>query len=186
FCVSATAVRDLAKNPWLSTVVALLFLAFGLSLLGVFEIRLPNSLLNASAQGESRGGLVGVMFMALTLTITSFTCTFPVVGGLIVMAAGGQFFYPIIGLATFSTVLAAVCGVYLLGLFRTDHDHEEVRVGPGRMLLGSLFLGIALFLAPALFGRPPASKVWYTIVGLLPPDVSEFEPPAPAAGGPGK
>ena len=50
--------------------------------------------------------MVGVMFMALTLTITSFTCTFPVVGGLIVMAAGGQFFYPIIGLATFSAVLA--------------------------------------------------------------------------------
>ena len=180
------------------------------------------------------------MFMALTLTITSFTCTFPVVGGLIVMAAKGQFFYPIIGLATFSTVLAlpffllalspgllsrmpqsgdwmnavkvvgglveigaafkfintaeigfgavpeeawfdaqvvlsiwvvlaAVCGVYLLGLFRTDHDHDEVKVGPGRLLAGTFFLGIALFLAPALFGQPPSSKVWYTFVGLLPP-----------------
>ncbi len=46
--------------------------------------------------------------MALTLTITSFTCTFPVVGGLLVMAAGGSFFYPIIGLATFATVLAVL------------------------------------------------------------------------------
>ena len=62
--------------------------------------------MNASAQGESRGGLIGVVFMALTLTITSFTCTFPVVGGLLVMAANGDFFYPIIGLATFATVLA--------------------------------------------------------------------------------
>ena len=34
------------------------------------------------------------MFMALTLTITSFTCTFPVVGGLLVMAAGGQVLLP--------------------------------------------------------------------------------------------
>ena len=102
FFFSATALQNLANNAWLNIAVALLFLAFGLSLLGVFEIRLPSFLLNASAQGESRGGLVGVMFMALTLTITSFTCTFPVVGGLIVMAAGGQFFYPIIGLATFS------------------------------------------------------------------------------------
>jgi thiol:disulfide interchange protein DsbD len=196
------------------------------------------------------------MFMALTLTITSFTCTFPVVGGLIVMASKGQFFYPVVGLATFSTVLAlpffllalspgllsrlpksgdwmnavkvvgglieigaafkfintaeigfgavpeeawfdaqvvlsiwvvlaAVCGVYLLGLFRTDHDHEDVRVGPARMLLGSLFLGIALFLAPALFGRPPASKIWYTIVGLLPPDVGDFTPAGSNAPGPG-
>ena len=47
-----------------------------------------------------------MFFMALTLTITSFTCTFPVVGGLLVMAAGGDFFYPIVGLATFATVLA--------------------------------------------------------------------------------
>jgi thiol:disulfide interchange protein DsbD len=246
FLFSATALQNLANNPWLNTVVALLFLAFGLSLLGVFEIRLPSFLLNASAQGESRGGLIGVMFMALTLTITSFTCTFPVVGGLIVMAARGQFFYPIIGLATFSTVLAlpffllalspglltrmprggdwmnavkivgglielgaafkfintaeigfgavpedawfdaqvvlsswvvlsAICGLYLLGLFRTDHDHEEVMIGPGRLLLGSLFLGVALYLAPALFGRPPESKVWYTIVGLLPPDVGQLK-----------
>ena len=144
------------------------------------------------------------MFMALTLTITSFTCTFPVVGGLLVMAAGGDFFYPIIGLATFAAVMAlpffllalspgliskmprsgdwmnavkvvgglveigaafkfvntaelawvtpenawfdaqvvltswvvlsVVCGIYLLGLFRTDHDHDEVKVGPGRLV----------------------------------------------------
>jgi len=254
FFFSATALQNLANNPWLNIAVALLFVAFGLSLLGVFEIRLPNFLLNASAQAESRGGLIGVMFMALTLTITSFTCTFPVVGGLIVMAAGGQFFYPIVGLATFSTVLAlpffllalspgllsrmprsgdwmnavkiigglieigaafkffntaeigfgaipedawfnapvvlslwvvlsVVCGVYLLGLFRTDHDHEEVRVGPGRILTGLLFLTIALFLAPALFGRPPESKIWHTIVGLLPPDARKLAAPAPGNGG---
>ena len=256
FFFSASALQNLANNAWLNTMVSLLFLAFGLSLLGVFEIRLPNFLLNASAQGESRGGLVGVIFMALTLTITSFTCTFPVVGGLIVMAAKGEFFYPIVGLATFSTVLAlpffllalapgllsrmprsgdwmnsvkvvgglieigaafkfintaeigfgavpeeawfdapvvlsiwvvlaVVCGVYLLGLFRTDHDQGEVRVGPGRMLIGSFFLGIALFLAPALFGRPPQSNFWYIMVGLLPPDAKDFNPPSPVAGAPG-
>ena len=255
FLFSATALQNLANNAWLNTFVALLFVAFGLSLLGVFEIRLPSFLLNASAQAESRGGLVGVMFMALTLTITSFTCTFPVVGGLIVMAARGQFFYPIVGLATFSSVLAfpffllalspgllsrmprsgdwmnavkiigglieigaafkffntaeigfgavpedawfnapvvlslwvvlsVVCGVYLLGLFRTDHDHEEVRVGPGRILSGAFFLGIALFLAPVLFGWPPQSRIWYTIVGLLPPDASAFARPTAGAAGP--
>jgi thiol:disulfide interchange protein DsbD len=247
FFFSAAALQNLANNGWLNAFIAVLFLAFGLSLLGLFEIRLPNFLLNASAQGESRGGLVGVIFMAMTLTITSFTCTFPVVGGLIVMAAGGQFFYPIIGLATFSTVLALpffllalspgllskmprsgdwmnavkvvgglieigaafkfvntaeigfgalpkdawfdaqvvltiwvvlalVCGVYLLGLFRTDHDHDEAKVGPGRLLIGTLLLILALFLAPALFGRPPQSKIWYWIVGILPADVQELNP----------
>jgi thiol:disulfide interchange protein DsbD len=245
FFFSASSLQNLANSAWLNLFVAALFVVFGLSLLGLFEIRLPSFLLNASAQGESRGGVIGVVFMALTLTITSFTCTFPVVGGLLVMAAGGNFLYPILGLATFATVLAlpffllalspsliarmprsgdwmnavkvvgglveigaalkflntaelayvtpenawfdahvvltcwivlaAVCGLYLLGIFRTDHDHAEVKIGPGRLLFGSLFLVLALFMAPALFGRPPQSTVWNRlIVGLLPPDVSEF------------
>ncbi|HKM51942.1 MAG TPA: cytochrome c biogenesis protein CcdA, partial [Isosphaeraceae bacterium] len=245
FLFSASFLQNLANNPWLNLVVAALFLAFGLSLLGLFEISLPSFLLNASARGESRGGMIGVVFMALTLTITSFTCTFPVVGGLLVMAAGGKFLYPIMGLATFATVLAlpffllalspgliakvprsgdwtnavkvvgglveigaalkflnaaelgyvtpedawfdasvvltawialaAVCGFYLLGFFRTDHDHDVLKVGPGRLVFGSLFLGLALYMTPALFGRPPRSFVWERlIVGILPPDASEF------------
>jgi thiol:disulfide interchange protein len=254
FFFSASSLQALANNPWLNLGVAALFLAFGLSLLGLFELRLPSFLLNASAQGESRGGLIGVVFMALTLTITSFTCTFPVVGGLLVMAAGGNFFYPIVGLATFATVLALpffllalspglisrmprsgdwmnavkvvgglveigaalkfintaelasvtaenawfdaqvvltswialslVCGFYLLGLFRTDHDHDAVKVGPGRLVTGTLFLGLALYMSPALFGRPPQSLVWdRLIVGMLPADSSEFNSVAQVAGG---
>jgi thiol:disulfide interchange protein DsbD len=255
FFVSAAALPKLATNPWLNFGVAALFIAFGLSLLGVFEIRLPNFLLNASAQGESRGGLIGVIFMALTLTITSFTCTFPVVGGLLVMASTGQFFYPIVGLATFSAVLAlpffllalapgmlskmpksgdwmnavkvvgglveiaaafkflnqaetafvtpenawfdaqvvltiwvvlaSICGIYLLGLFKTDHDHEEVKIGPGRMIFGAMFFGLALFMAPALFGRPPQSVIWGRVVmPMLPPDAGDLEvKPISVAGG---
>src|SRR6185312_14836317 len=106
FFFSASALQTLANQWWLNLIVAALFVTFGLSLLGLFEIRLPGFLLNASSRGESRGGVIGVVFMALTLTITSFTCTFPVVGGLLVMAAGGSFLYPILGLATFASVVA--------------------------------------------------------------------------------
>jgi thiol:disulfide interchange protein DsbD len=201
--------------------------------------------------------MVGVIFMATTLTITSFTCTFPVVGGLLVMAAGGNYLYPVLGLATFATVvaipffllalapglmskmprggdwmntvktvgglveigaafkflntaeiaykvpeeawfdaqmvlttwvvLAAVCGLYLLGLFRTDHDYEEPKVGPGRIIFGSLFLFIAVYLTPALFGRPPQSQIYTRlVVGILPPDAGElnaFANMASAGGG---
>ncbi len=249
FFFSASSLQNLANNPWLNLFVAGLFVIFGLSLLGLFELRLPSFLLNASAQNEGRGGLVGVFFMALTLTITSFTCTFPVVGGLLVMAAGGDFFYPIVGLATFATVIAfpflllalspgliskmprsgdwmnavkivgglveigaalkfintaelayvvpedawfdasviltcwialsVVCGLYLLGIFRTDHDHGDVKVGTGRIIFGAVFLGLAIYMAPALFGRPPKSLIWdRLIVGILPPDASEFSTPA--------
>jgi thiol:disulfide interchange protein len=248
FFFSASSLQNLANNPWLNLFVAGLFVIFGLSLLGLFELSLPSFLLNASAQNEGRGGLVGVFFMALTLTITSFTCTFPVVGGLLVMAAGGDFFYPIVGLATFAAVLAfpflllalspgliskmprsgdwmnavkivgglieigaalkfintaelayvvpedawfdahviltcwialsLVCGLYLLGIFRTDHDHGDVKVGTGRIVFGAAFLGLAIYMAPALFGRPPQSLVWdRLIIGILPPDAGQFSPP---------
>ena len=164
------------------------------------------------------------------------------------MAAGGDFFYPIVGLATFATVLAfpflllalspgliskmprsgdwmnavkvvgglveigaalkfintaelayvvpenawfdaqviltcwialsLVCGLYLLGVFRTDHDHGDVKVGTGRIIFGAAFLGLAIYMAPALFGRPPQSLVWdRLIVGILPPDSAEFAAP---------
>jgi thiol:disulfide interchange protein DsbD len=257
FFFSASALQTLANQWWLNLIVAALFVMFGLSLLGLFEIRLPGVLLNASSRGESRGGVIGVIFMALTLTITSFTCTFPVVGGLLVMAAQGNFLYPIIGLATFATVLAlpffllalspgliakmprsgdwmnavkvvgglieigaalkfintmelafvtpedawfnarvvltcwialsVVCGLYLLGLFRTDHDHDEVKVGPGRLIFGAAFLGLALFLLPALFGHVPQSQVWNRlIVGLLPPDATALSAPVAIAGGGGE
>ena len=256
FFFKASSLQNLANNPWLNLSVAALFVAFGLSLLGLFEIRLPSFLLNASARGESRGGLIGVIFMALTLTITSFTCTFPVVGGLLVMAAAGNFLYPIVGLATFATVLAlpffllalspgllsrmprsgdwmnavkvvgglveigaalkfvntaelayvtpenawfdaqvvltawvvlaAVCGFYLLGFFRTDHDQDDVKVGPGRMIFGALFLGLALYMSPALFGRPPQGLIWDRLIaGILPPDSAELSAPVQVAGGAG-
>ncbi len=256
FFFSASSLQSLANNPWLNLFVAALFVMFGLSLLGLFELRLPSFLLNASAQQESRGGLIGVVFMALTLTITSFTCTFPVVGGLLVMAASGDFLYPIIGLATFATVLAfpflllalspglisrmprsgdwmnaikvvgglveigaalkflntaelayvipedawfdahliltcwialsLVCGLYLLGVFRTEHDHGEVKVGSIRIVSAVLFLGLAIYMMPALFGRPPKSLVWdRLIMGLLPPDAIEFRAVEQLAGNSG-
>ncbi|MHB1559643.1 MAG: protein-disulfide reductase DsbD family protein [Isosphaeraceae bacterium] len=256
FFVSASALQTLANKAWLNIFVAAMFLLFGLSLLGLFEIRLPSFLLNASSRGESRGGLVGVIFMALTLTITSFTCTFPVVGGLLVMASNGNFLYPIIGLATFATVLAlpflvlalaptliskmprsgdwmntvkvvgglieigaalkfintaelayktpdnawinapvmltswialsAVCALYLLGVFRTDHDHDDVKIGPGRLVFGAAFLGLALHLTPALFGHAPDSKIWEKLVGLLPPDAMRLRAPEVVAGAGGQ
>src|SRR5690606_23266408 len=82
-------------------------------------------------------------------------------------------------------VLCAICGLYLLGLFRTNHDHDAIRVGPIRMLSGALFLFLALYLSPALFGFPPQSKLYNrTVVGLLPAGSAEL-PLRPAFAGAG-
>ncbi len=74
-------------------------------------------------------------------------------------------------------VIAVVCGLYLLGLFRTDHDHDEVKIGPGRLLAGSLFLALALFLAPALFNNPPKKPALGPDRGHPSPDVGDLTRP---------
>jgi thiol:disulfide interchange protein DsbD len=47
------------------------------------------------------------MFMGLTFTLTSFTCTFAIAGGLLASAAQGQFYWPIVGMLAFGTAFAA-------------------------------------------------------------------------------
>lgn len=44
--------------------------------------------------------------MGLTFTLTSFTCTAPLVGTLLVMAAQGNWRWPLLGLLVFSAVFA--------------------------------------------------------------------------------
>jgi thiol:disulfide interchange protein DsbD len=58
-----------------------LFVFFALSLFGMYDIELPSFLAAFTSKNESRGGLVGTMFMALTFTIISFACVAPFLGG---------------------------------------------------------------------------------------------------------
>ena len=48
-------------------------------------------------------------------------------------------------------VLSALTGLYLLGLFRLHHDSPVESITAPRLLLSLLFLGLAVYLAPALF-----------------------------------
>ncbi len=58
---------------------------------------------------------MGILFMALTFTLTSFTCTVQFVGLLLVAASQGEFFWPIVGMIVFSTAFASP--FFLLALF---------------------------------------------------------------------
>ena len=59
---------------------------FALSLFGMYEIELPRGLAQFTNAREDKGGYAGVIFMALTFTITSFTCTGPFLGPFLVAA----------------------------------------------------------------------------------------------------
>lgn len=82
------------------------FILFGLSFLGMFEIVLPSSLVNRIDSKADQGGLLGVFFMAFTLVLVSFSCTGPIAGSILVASAGGEVLKPIVGMVAYSAAFA--------------------------------------------------------------------------------
>ena len=84
-----------------------IFFIFGLSFLGLFEIVLPNSLINQADARSEKGGVLGIFFMAFTLVVVSFSCTGNFVA-LILGTSGGKAgnFGPVIGMFSFGFGLA--------------------------------------------------------------------------------
>ena len=105
--VGAAGPQIIAANPWVNLFIGLILILFGLSLLGFYELRLPSGLLSYfNRQGNERGGYVGVLFMGLTLTLVSFSCTVPFVGGLLAAAVQNDWGRPLVGMVVFSSVFA--------------------------------------------------------------------------------
>ncbi len=101
-----TALNNLATN-WIANLIFFtLFLLFGISFLGAFEIALPSSWGNRADSKASTGSFMGIFFMALTLVVVSFSCTGPIIGNLLVIAARGSYWGPLIGMFGFSLALA--------------------------------------------------------------------------------
>ena len=78
-----------AASPWTNLVIFAVFLAFGLSLLGLFLLQPPQFLMGFATTAPQKGGILGVFLMGLTLCVTSFTCTAPFVGSLLAVGAEG-------------------------------------------------------------------------------------------------
>ena len=99
------------STHWLPNLIFfLLFVAFGVSLLGAFEIVLPHSTVSKIDRLGDKGGMVGIFFMALTLVVVSFSCTVPFVGSLLIGAAGGEVLKPLYGMLAFGLPFALVFG----------------------------------------------------------------------------
>ncbi len=113
--LGAAGAQSIAANPWVNLFIGAVFIVFAFSLLGLFELRLPNSWVNYfNRQSNSRGGYAGVFFMGLTLTLVSFSCTAPFVGGLLAATTQGAWTFPILGMLAFSTIFALPFIVFAL------------------------------------------------------------------------
>lgn len=95
------------STHWLpNSIFFILFLIFAASFFGLFEIVLPSSLVNKTDQQADKGGIFGIVFMALATVLVSFSCTGPIVGALLVEAAGGLALKPILGMFGFGLAFA--------------------------------------------------------------------------------
>ena len=145
FTLGASGANQLAANPWVNFFIASLFIYFALSLFGMYEIQLPQSFSQFTLKQEGRGGYVGTLFMAVTFTLTSFTCTVQFVGLLLVAAAQGQWFWPGIGMIVFSGAFAlpffflALFPQYLAKMPQSGSWLNAVKVVMGFLELAAAF-----------------------------------------------
>lgn len=103
----ASALNDLSTNAIVNIFFFLILVIFSLSFFGLFEITLPDSWSTAlDSKARSTGGFLSILLMAFTLVIVSFSCTGPIIGTLLVEAAGKSLLAPAIGMLGFAIALA--------------------------------------------------------------------------------
>ena len=95
------------STHWLPNILFfLIFMVFAASFFGAFEIVLPSSWTTKADSGSSKGGLLGVFFLALTLVLVSFSCTGPIVGTVLIKSTQGEFWTPMVTMLAFSVAFA--------------------------------------------------------------------------------
>lgn len=108
-------VVQLGSSPWVNGFISLVFFAFGLSLLGAFEITVPTGLLTKLNTAAAGPGILPTLVMGLAFALTSFACVGPFVGTLLAASVQGDKLQPVLGMVAFSSGLAAP--FFLLALF---------------------------------------------------------------------
>ena len=172
----ADALNALSTNVWFNLIFFVLLIVFATSFLGAFEIMLPNSWANKVDSQADRGGIIGILFMALALAIVSFSCTGPIVGTLLVEAASKGGIAPVVGMLGFSLALAlpfmlfAMFPGWLNSLPKSGGWLNTVKVVLGflELALAFKFLSNAdLVLQLHLLEREVFIAIWIAIFGAL-------------------
>ena len=138
-------VVELGSNVWVNAFVALVFLAFGLSLLGAFEITIPSGVLTRLTLASQGGGVLGTLLMGLTFSLSAFACVGPFVGTLLAASVSGGGARPFAGMVAFAVGLAtpffflALFPSYLKRMPRSGGWLERVKVAMGFLVLAAMF-----------------------------------------------
>ncbi|WP_416437516.1 protein-disulfide reductase DsbD family protein [Phnomibacter sp. MR] len=170
------ALNEMASSAWFNVGVFVLFMIFGISFLGAFEITLPASWSNKIDSKSGLNSYSGIFFLALTLVIVSFSCTVPFIGALTVLIAKGSFWAPLVGFFAFSLALSLPFAVFTIfpsllnNMAKSGDWLNTIKVS-----LGFIELALALkFFSSAdlayhwgILDREVYLSLWIVIFGLL-------------------
>jgi thiol:disulfide interchange protein DsbD len=141
---------SLLQSPVVVGILVLIFIALALSMFGVYEIKIPQSLANFS--GKNRQGYLGTFMMGLTVGFIAAPCIGPLVLSLLVYV--GQVGSPFLGFIMFFVlslglglpyIFLAVFSSSITKLPRSGEWMEGVKI-----IFGLMMLGLALYTAQPL------------------------------------
>ncbi len=171
--VGVSGAQNFAANPFVNAMIALVLIVFAFSLLGMYELQLPHQLTNyLNRKSNESSGILGILFMAMTISAVSFSCTAPFVGAVFAATAGGEWFYPIIGMVGFSAAFAspfvifAMFPKWLESLPKSGSWMNVVKVLLGFIELAAAIKFISnvdLVLGWNMVSRPFAIAAWIAI-----------------------
>ena len=130
----------IATNAWINLGLGVLFIFFALWMFGIININVASRLLNRTDQaGQSaKSAHFGSLLLGVAFAITSFSCTVPVVGTLLVMAASG----------TAAGLFTSLYGMLIYGV-----------------VFASPFVALSLF--PKALESLPRSGIWMETVKIV-------------------
>jgi len=177
--VDSQILNTIATNVWLNLAFFAIFVFFAFSFFGYYELTLPSSWANKMDAASSKvGGALGIFFMAVTLAIVSFSCTGPILGGLLggtTLAEGDVAINLTAGMTGFGVALALPFGLFaLFPAWLNSLPKSGGWMTTVKVVLGFLELGLALkFLSNAdlvghwgILKREVFLGIWI-ILGLL-------------------
>jgi len=168
-------VANALSTHWIPNLIFFaLFIVFAFSFFGMFELVLPSSWSNKADRQVDKGGLGGVFFLAVTTVLVSFSCTGPIVGALLVEAAGGLALKPILGMFGFGLAFAipftlfAIFPSWLKGLPKSGGWLNSVKVVLGFIVLAfSMKFLLALDPTNKILTRELYLAIWIVLSFLL-------------------
>ena len=169
------AVVQLGSNAWVNGFIAAIFFAFGLSLLGAFEITIPSGLLTKLNAASGQGGFLGSLLMGLTFSLASFACVGPFMGTLLAASVGADKVRPVLGMLVFATGLAlpffllALFPKYLKKLPRSGEWLSRVKVVMGFIVLAAMLkylYSLDAVLQTGFLTRERFLAAWVVLFGM--------------------